>query len=81
MENTMNQRMKQMLSENLNFDLFYSISISTNGTRLIAEYSEVLEKYLLNKSFEQKDYLYADDDEKLELQNSDASVRVVLMKD
>ena len=81
MENTMTQKMKTLLSENLNFDLFFSISISINGTRLVAEYSKVLEEYLLRKSFQQKDYIYEDDFEKLELENADGSVRIVLMKD
>jgi hypothetical protein len=73
--------MKQLLLENLNFDLFYSISVSTNGTRLLAEYSEDLEQYLLKKSFQQKDYLYEDNLERVELENIDGSVRIVLMKD
>ena len=73
--------MKTLLSENLNLDLFYSINIGYNGTRLIAEYSKYLEEYLLYKSFQQKDYIYEDDFEKLELENADGSVRIVLMKD
>jgi hypothetical protein len=81
MEHTMTQQMKTLLSENLNFDLFFSISISINGTRLVAEYSKDLEEYLLRKSFQQKDYIYEDDFEKLELENADGSVRIVLMKD
>jgi hypothetical protein len=79
MEHTMTQQMKTLLSENLNFDLFFSISISINGTRLVAEYSKDLEEYLLRKSFQKKDYIYDDDSEKLELENADASVRIVLM--
>jgi hypothetical protein len=81
MEHTMTQQMKTLLSENLNLDLFYSINIGYNGTRLLAEYSEDLEKYLLKKSFQQKDCIYEDDSEKVEFENVDGSVRIVLMKD
>lgn len=77
----MNQNLRNLLLENLNLDLFYSISIGYNGTRLISDYSEDLEKYLLKKSFHQKDYLYEDNLERLELENVDGSVRIVLMKD
>lgn len=81
MEHTMTQQMKTLLSENLNLDLFYSINIGYNGTRLISEYSKHLEEYLLHKSFQQKDYIYEDDFEKVEFENVDGSVRIVLMKD
>jgi len=81
MEHTITQKLRNLLSENLNLDLFYSINIGYNGTRLIAEYSKHLEEYLLYKSFQQKDYIYEDDFEKVELENADGSVRIVLMKD
>lgn len=81
MQNTMTQQMNNLLSENLNLDLFYSIDIRFNTTRLLAEYSEDLEEYLLEKSFQQKDYLYEDDFDKVELENSDGTVRIVLMID
>lgn len=81
MEYKMKKHLRNLLLENLNLDLFYSISIGYNGTRLLAEYSEVLEEYLLQKSFQKKDYMYEDDYEKLELENADGSVRIVLMKD
>lgn len=77
----MTQQMNNLLSENLNLDLFYSIDIRFNTTRLLAEYSEDLEEYLLEKSFQQKDYLYEDDFDKVELENSDGTVRIVLMID
>lgn len=81
MQNTMTQQMNNLLSENLNLDLFYSIDIRFNTTRLLAEYSEDLEEYLLEKSFQQKDYLYEDDFDKVELENADGTVRIVLMID
>lgn len=81
MQNTMTQQMNNLLSENLNLDLFYSIDIRFNTTRLLAEYSEDLEEYLLEKSFQQKDYLYKDDFDKVELENADGTVRIVLMID
>lgn len=77
----MTQQMNNLLSENLNLDLFYSIDIRFNTTRLLAEYSEDLEEYLLEKSFQQKDYLYEDDFDKVELENADGTVRIVLMID
>lgn len=77
----MTQQMNNLLSENLNLDLFYSIDIRFNTTRLLAEYSEDLEEYLLEKSFQQKDYLYKDDFDKVELENADGTVRIVLMID
>ena len=81
MENTMTQQMKTLLSENLNLDLFYSIDIRFNSTRLLADYSQELEEYLLEKSYQHKDYLYEDDSEKIELENADGTVRIVLMID
>jgi len=81
MQNTMTQQMNNLLSENLNLDLFYSIDIRFNTTRLLADYSEDLEEYLLEKSFQQKDYLYEDDFDKVELENPDGTVRIVLMID
>lgn len=79
MEYKMKKHLRNLLLENLNLDLFYSISIGYNGTRLLAEYSEVLEEYLLQKSFQKKDYIYEDDLETIELENADGSVRIVLM--
>ena len=81
MEHTMNNHLRNLLLENLNLNLFYSMNIGYNGTRLLAEYSEDLEQYLLKKSFQQKDYLYEDNLERVELENIDGSVRIVLMKD
>ena len=77
----MTQQMNNLLSENLNLDFFYSIDIRFNTTRLLAEYSEDLEEYLLEKSFQQKDYLYEDDFDKVEFENIDGSVRIVLIID
>jgi len=79
MEKRMSLNLQNLLLENLNLDLFYSISIGYNGTRLLAEYSKVLEEYLLQKSFHKKNYMYEDDLETIELENVDGSVRIVLM--
>lgn len=80
-EHTMNQQMKNLLSENLNLDLFYSIDIRFSSSRLLADYSQELEEYLLEKSYQHKDYLYENDSEKIELENAKGTVRIVLMKD
>jgi hypothetical protein len=81
MGNTMNHQITKLLSENLNLDLFYSIDIGNNKIRLLGDYSEDLEEYLLEKLFQQKDYLYEDDFDKVEFENIDGSVRIVLIID
>jgi hypothetical protein len=45
----------------------------------MGDYSKNTIKHLLKKSFVQKDYIYADDESRLEFENG--SIRVVLVKD
>jgi hypothetical protein len=75
---TTSKELGNLISQNLDLDLFWSITISEYSISIIGDYSKVTEKYLLKKSFEHKDYLYADDKDKIELQNG--SIRIVLIK-
>ena len=79
MENTINTEFKNLISKKLDLNLFFAISIDRNSVRLMGDYSENTVKYLYKKSFVQKDYLYADDESRLEFENG--SVRIVLVKD
>jgi len=76
---TTSKELGNLISQNLDLDLFWSINISEYSISLIGDYSKATEKYLLKKSFEHKDYLYADDKDKIELQNG--SIRIVLNKE
>ncbi len=80
-KNTMTNQLNYLISENLDLNLFYSIDIRFNAVRLLADYSEYLEIYLLDKKFVERDYLYEDDMGKLELESENGKVRIVLMKD
>jgi hypothetical protein len=78
MENTISKELGNLISKNLDLDLFWSICFDIDRVRMIGDYSKATEKYLLKKSFEHKDYIYADDKNKIELENG--SIRIVLIK-
>jgi hypothetical protein len=78
MEKTTNYQLGNLISKNLDLDLFFAIIIYKDEVRLSSYYSKSIEKYLLKKLFEKKDYLYQNDKSKLEFENS--SIRVVLHK-
>jgi hypothetical protein len=78
-ENHIQQEFKNLISKKLDLDLFWSISIDRKSVRILGDYSENTIKHLLKKSFVQKDYIYADDENRLEFENG--SIRVVLVKD
>jgi hypothetical protein len=79
METTINTEFKNLISKKLDLDLFWSISIDRNSVRIIGDYSESLVKYLYEKSFEEEDYLYSDDEDRLEFENG--SIKVLLIKE
>jgi hypothetical protein len=79
MGNTINTEFKNLISKKLDLDLFWSISIDRNSVRIIGDYSESLVKYLYEKSFEEEDYLYSDDEDRLEFENG--SIKVLLIKE
>jgi hypothetical protein len=81
MGNTMTNQLNYLISENLDLNLFFSLNLGEETIRLLAYYSEDLEKYLVEKSFVQKDYLYQNDIDKVELESENGKVRIVLMKD
>ena len=57
---------------------FKRLTLSNDSVSIIGDYSKATEKYLLKKSFEQKDYLYADEDNKIEFING--NIRILLIK-
>jgi len=81
MGNTMTNQLNYLISENLDLNLFFSLNLVEETIRLLSYYSEDLEKYLVEKSFVQKDYLYQNDIDKVELESENGKVRIVLMKD
>ena len=78
MEKTTNYQLGNLISKNLDLDLFFAIIIYKDEVRLQSYYSKSIEKYLLKKSFEKKDCLYQNDKLKLEFENG--SIRIVLTK-
>lgn len=78
MENTMSKKLVNLISKNLDLDLFWSIDFDVDRVRMMADYSKATENYLLKKSFEHKDYIYADDKKRIELENG--SIRIILIK-
>jgi hypothetical protein len=78
MENTMTNELGNLISKNLDLNLFFSININKNSIRILGDYSKATLKYLEKKSFEQKDYCYADDKNRFELENG--NIRIVLIK-
>jgi hypothetical protein len=78
LQNYIQQEFKNLISKKLDLNLFWSISIDRKSVRIMGDYSENTIKYLLKKSFVQKDYIYADDENRLEFENG--SIRIVLVK-
>ena len=78
MENSISQVLGNLISKSLHLELFWSITLSNDSVSIIGDYSKATEKYLLKKSFEQKDYLYADEDNKIEFING--NIRILLIK-
>jgi hypothetical protein len=78
MENSISQELGNLISKSLHLDLFWSITLSNNSVSIIGDYSKATENYLLKKSFEKKDYLYADEKNKIEFING--NIRILLIK-
>ena len=74
----MNNQMGDLIAENLNLDLFFAMAMEKNSVRLLAHYSEKVMIHLAEKSFEPKDRIYEDDEEKLELENENGNIRIVV---
>jgi len=79
LQNYIQQEFENLISKKLDLNLFWSISIDRKSVRIMGDYSKNIIKHLLKKSFVQKDYIYADDESRLEFENG--SIRVVLVKD
>jgi hypothetical protein len=79
LQNYIQQEFENLISKKLDLNLFWSISIDRKSVRIMGDYSKNTIKHLLKKSFVQKDYIYADDESRLEFENG--SIRVVLVKD
>lgn len=78
MENSISQVLGNLISKSLHLELFWSITLSNDSVSIIGDYSKSTENYLLKKSFEKKDYLYADEKNKIEFINE--NVRILLIK-
>lgn len=77
----MNKNLGLLVAENLDLDLFYNASISHHTTTsLQGNYSEKLEKYILEKGFVMYDHLYTEEPDNLEYIKEEANIRILLIK-
>ncbi len=77
MENKISKRLGLLIGLNLNLNLFYSLTFTEYDTALQGNYSPKLKKHLIENGFEQYEYLYKDEKDKLEFKKE--KIRVVLI--
>ena len=77
MEKQISKRLGLLIGLNLNLNLFYSLTCTEYDTRLQGNYSLKLKKYLIENGFEQYEYLYKNEKDKLEFKKE--NIRVVLI--
>lgn len=70
---TNKEKLELLISENLDLELFYSISISCS-IRIQGHYSEETENYLIKRGFEKYDLLYAEDDKMIEYKKNQIDI-------
>lgn len=84
MGDTMTKSLGNLISKNLDLNLFFSITINETSIRILGYYSKATLKYLEKKSFVQKDFCYADDKTRIELEYDYEleyeNIRIVLIK-
>lgn len=64
----MKNNLAYFISEDLNLDYFWDLSINETRIRLLGYHTPEAEAYLFSKGFEKVDYLYADQDDIVEFQ-------------
>ena len=77
MENQISKRLGLLIGLNLNLNLFYSLTFTEYDTALQGNYSLKLKKHLIENGFEQYEYLYKNEKDKLEFKKE--KIRVVLI--
>jgi hypothetical protein len=78
MKNTMNKNLGNLIAENINLDLFFSMTTNEIEVSLIGYFTPKTEKHLISKGFELFNYLYPDDDSSREYKKG--SIRIVLFE-
>lgn len=77
MENQISKNLGLLIGLNLNLNLFYSLTFSEYDTALQGNYSLKLKKHLIDNGFEQYEYLYKNEKDRLEFKKE--NIRVVLI--
>jgi len=77
MENQISKRLGLLIGLNLNLNLFYSLTFTEYDTALQGNYSLKLKKHLIENGFEQYEYLYKNEKDRLEFKKE--NIRVVLI--
>ena len=78
MKNTMNKNLGNLIAENIDLDLFFSMTVNEIELSLIGYFNEKTEEHLISKGFESFEYLYPDDDSSREYKKG--SIRIVLFE-
>ena len=77
MENKISKNLGLLIGLNLNLNLFYSLTFTEYDTALQGNYSLKLKKHLIENGFEQYEYLYKNEKDRLEFKKE--NIRVVLI--
>ena len=77
MEKQISKRLGLLIGLNLNLNLFYSLTFTEYDTALQGNYSLKLKKHLIENGFEQYEYLYKNEKDRLEFKKE--NIRVVLI--
>jgi len=64
----MKKLLAYFISEDLNLDYFWDLSVNETRVRLLGYHSVEVEAYLTSKGFEKVNYLYKDEDDMVEYQ-------------
>jgi hypothetical protein len=64
----MKKLLAYFISEDLNLDYFWDLSVNETRIRLLGYHSAEVEAYLLSKGFAKVNYLYKDEDDMVEYQ-------------
>ena len=75
----MKKALDYLISEDLDYTHFFNISITDRLIRILGDWTQEAEDYLISKQFEKKNFLYVDDPIKIEYELE--NIYILLFKD
>lgn len=75
----MKKALDYLVSEDLDYTHFFNISITDRLIRILGDWTQEAEDYLISKQFEKKNFLYVDDPIKIEYELE--NIYILLFKD